>query len=739
MTKPINIVVAAAVLLLCAGAASAQTPANVAVVSGNGQIICQCVWGGPTEYFFRPLVVRVTDAAGVPVSGASVNWAITTDVPGGGWGGTLANTQTSTDGNGLSTNFFTAGPAPNGAPGFNFQQTAISATAGNGSGRFTLTQGAQSLPIQTGGIGLTPFIIVPALGGRDLVGDISNPWTGAVGSTLTPPIKIAVLTAQFNQPIPNVAVFIQNDQTPDQGSTLSCQTQSGAGTNVVLTDSTGIATCNPVFGGLPNVSGTARVIVGGAIPVDGVPQVYAFTGSQTLFIRSTPGAPSQIRQVSGNNQSAQAGNSLVSPLVVEVVSGAGSPVSGTTVNWTVSPATAGSLGSAQTTTDSNGRASNSLRFAQTTTGAITVTASLASDPTRTVSFTATAIPNVTISGLQIVSGNSQSALVNTNFGAPLVVQVNSTAGPASGVGVTFTISGPGTLSASSATTGSNGQAQVTVSAGATTGTINVTASAAGFSQSFGLTVSPAGPTLTANSFFNAADLGRGALSPCSLATIIANGIAPGLQGMVNANPLGLLPGVLANTRVTVGSVSAPMLSVGRNAAGQETVTFQVPCDVTPGTSVPVVVSVGAGSATVNIPIQAASPGIYTTMGTDGVTRAVVIRPDGSFVSQANPARRGENLVALATGLGGSIPVVGTNSVAQPGSVTSPTGTVVVGMAGRGVPLISAQLSDDQIGVWRVTFTVPSDVNTGNQNFSISVIPAGSSTPLSSNSGIIPIQ
>lgn len=735
MTKPIHIAVAAVALLLCAGAASAQNPANVAVVSGNGQMICQCVWGGPSEYFFRPLVVRVTDAAGVPVSGASVNWAITN----GGWGGTLANNQTSTDGNGLSTNFFTAGPSPNGAPGFNFQQTVITVTAGSGSAPFTLTQGAQSLPIQTGGIGLTPFVIIPAIGGRDLVGDISNPWTGAVGSTLAPPIKIAVLTAQFNQPIPNVAVFIQNDQTADQGPTLACQTQSGAGTNVVLTDSAGIATCNPVFGGVPNVNGTARVIVGGAIPVDGVTTIYAFTGSQTLFIRATPGAPSQIRQVSGNNQSAQAGNSLVSPLVVEVLSGAGSPVSGTQVNWTVSPSTAASLGSAQTTTDSTGRASNSLRFAQTTTGAITITASLASDPSRTVSFTATAIPNVTLSGLQIVSGNNQSALVNTNFSAPLVVQVDSTAGPASGIGVTFTISGPGTLSASSATTAANGQAQVTVSAGATTGTINVTASAGGFSQSFSLTVSPAGPTLTANSFFNAADMGRGALSPCSLATIIANGIAPGLQGMVNANPLGLLPGVLANTRVTVGSISAPLLSVGRNLSGQESLTFQVPCDVTPGTSVPVVVSVGAGNATVNVPIQVASPGIFTTMGTDGVTRAVVVRPDGSFVSQGNPARRGENLVALVTGLGPSIPVVGTNSVAQPGSVTSPNGTIVVGMAGRGVPLITAQLSDDQIGVWRVTFTVPADINTGSQNFSISVIPSGSSTPLSSNSAVIPIQ
>jgi hypothetical protein len=61
------------------------------------------------------------------------------------------------------------------------------------------------------------------------------------------------------------------------------------------------------------------------------------------------------------------------------------------------------------------------------------------------------------------------------------------------------------------------------------------------------------------------------------------------------------------------------------------------------------------------------------------------------------------------------------------------------MAGRGVPLISAQMSPDQVGVWLVQFTVPSDIATGNQTFSISVVPAGSSTPISSGSALIPIQ
>jgi uncharacterized protein (TIGR03437 family) len=239
---------------------------------------------------------------------------------------------------------------------------------------------------------------------------------------------------------------------------------------------------------------------------------------------------------------------------------------------------------------------------------------------------------------------------------------------------------------------------------------------------------------------NAADFQRGALSPCSLTTVVASGLAPGIQGMVTGNFIGPLPFVLANDKLTVGGSAAPIMSVGVNPAGQQQLTFQVPCDVTPGSSVPVIVNVGSGSATINLAIQAASPGIFQSVQSDGVTRAVMLRPDGSFVTPQNPARRGENLIAFATGLGVTNPLVATNGVAAPGAIVAPQGTVVVGLAGAGVPLVSAQLSYDVVGLWLVTFSVPSDVRTGTDvPFSISVIPPGSSAPISSAGTIIPVQ
>src|SRR5215216_1638801 len=91
LNKSISLLAGAFALLLTAGGASAQTPASTTVVSGNGQLICQCQFGGSyIEFFFRPLVVKVTDTTGAPLANVTVNWAITN----GGFNGTLGSSQT---------------------------------------------------------------------------------------------------------------------------------------------------------------------------------------------------------------------------------------------------------------------------------------------------------------------------------------------------------------------------------------------------------------------------------------------------------------------------------------------------------------------------------------------------------------------------------------------------------------------------------------------------------------------
>jgi len=733
---------AALAVLLCAGGASAQTPANVAVISGSGQLICQnCV--SVNAFFFSPLVARVTDANGQPVALTPVQWDITSGANNGSFSGGV--TTTYTDGNGYTSNNF----LPNSAAPANFFNVAlpvtITASAGNSTATFNLTIGQQIDASFTGGFFQNPFVF------RDLGGTLGagSQYTGQVGTTATTPIRVQLVTLQSGAPIPNIAVRLVN--TLPGTSTIQCAAEAGAGVDTVMTDANGIATCRPIFGGVPNVQGNAYLSLGGGYPQEHftfdptIPPTsfyqYPFPGIGSLLVRSTPAAPGALQLISGSGQSAQAGQAFGAPLTVKLISTTGLALAGQTIQWTLTPAGNGSLGSSTTVTDSNGQTTNVVTLGAAANGPLTVTARLQGSNLAAATFNLTAVPAVTLTGLTTVSGSNQSALVNTAFGAPLIVQLNASNGPASGVPVTFTISGPGLLSSNSVNTGSNGQAQVTVQATGTAGNISVVASAGGFSQTFNLVVSPPGPSLTVNSFMNAADFQRGSLSPCSLATIVAPGLAPGLQGMISGSLFGVLPYQVANDTVTVGGAAAPIFSVGLNTVtNQQQLTFQVPCDVAPGSSVPVTVNVGAGNATINIAVQPASPGVFQTVMSDGVSRAVLVRPDGSFVSLANPARRGENLVAFATGLGAATSPVGTNSVAAPGAVVSPKGTVVVGMAGRGLPLISAQLSDELLGVWLVTFTVPTDVPQGNNvTFSISVIPAGSGTPIPSAGTSVPVQ
>jgi uncharacterized protein (TIGR03437 family) len=176
-----------------------------------------------------------------------------------------------------------------------------------------------------------------------------------------------------------------------------------------------------------------------------------------------------------------------------------------------------------------------------------------------------------------------------------------------------------------------------------------------------------------------------------------------------------------------------------NVGGQQQVTVQVPCDVTPGSSVAVAISVAGGSATVNVPILPASPGVFLTTMSDGQNRIVAVRPDGSFVSIENPARRGEIVRAYVTGLGPVSPPIATNSIPVPGTDSNVLGQVIVGVNNAGTRLVSARLAPNLIGVYEATFQVPSDAPTGNDViFSVGITAAGDTQTRYSAGTRIPI-
>ena len=156
------------------------------------------------------------------------------------------------------------------------------------------------------------------------------------------------------------------------------------------------------------------------------------------FQETVLGSLTSMTKISGDGQSAQTGTTFARQLVVQVNNASG-PVQGYPVQYIVTgPVTL--LEGTTIVTNANGQAAVTPK-AGTLTGTATVTA-VAGALTQTFTLTITSTPTAPPpNGMTIVSGNSQSALVNATFAQPLVVQVNSTAGPVSGYVVNFSATG----------------------------------------------------------------------------------------------------------------------------------------------------------------------------------------------------------------------------------------------------------------------------------------------------------
>jgi len=686
----------------------ALSPAQtVSIVSGNGQLVCPDCPGLPGKYV--PLMVQVNNATGQPVVGTTVTWTATQQ-------GFQPVVSTSTT-NSLGQASYTFTPLAF-FFGTNFLPATIVASALSASVDFvetTATPDGASAPVF---VQLVPAGSPPALVGLD-------------GQTATTPITVSVFG--LLAALPGIQIRLQSG-TPTQPS-VSCATQPGQQAGTVLTNAAGIATCTPVFGGVIG-KGTYTLWVG---------DNFLNFGATPLTVNAGP--PALIKIISGNNQTVNQGSLAPLALLAEVTDLGGNPAADVAVKWSVTAGTA-TLTNAGTTTLSNGEVS---AFVTPTSGPVTVTLSLASNSSIQGVFTV----NVTsiVTGLTIVSGGVQNIGAGKAFPDPLIVQVNDNAAPVNGVTVAFAVtSGSATLSAASATTNAQGQAQVTATAGTVPGPVAITASVKGgtttYTQVFNLTVNPAGPIIS--SVVNSASFQNQFVSPCSLATIYGTGLTSGLQGVAAAfiEPLTQVAGVT----VQFGGVFAPILDVA-NVDGVESVSVQVPCEVPSSAAVPpatvplVVTAENVASAAFAVTVLPLSPGIFQFTDTDGAVRAVLSREDGSFIDLANPARPGDILRMFVTGLGQTTPPLFTNEFDP--LVTDSNGdliaqilpvdaSVVVGVDNSGVLVLSAKYAYGMVGVYEVDFQVPQNAaNNNNSPFAIAVY-QGTSL-LFGNGSLIPIQ
>jgi uncharacterized protein (TIGR03437 family) len=200
-------------------------------------------------------------------------------------------------------------------------------------------------------------------------------------------------------------------------------------------------------------------------------------------------------------------------------------------------------------------------------------------------------------------------------------------------------------------------------------------------------------------------------------------------------PAGPLPLRLNDISVQFNSAYAPILSAS-NFHGQDVVTVQVPFDTPLGTT-PVTVRAGRQTALAQVLVLPVTPAIFEIRRPDSTRQAIILRPDGSLVDLQHPARHGESLRFLTTGLGPLNPAIGTNQrgPSSPSPIAYP---LVVGIHHAGIPVLYARSAPGLIGVEEVGFKVPPEAPSGPaEPFAISVLVNGKM--VFGNSSWIPVQ
>ncbi len=656
----------------------------IQIVGGNGQIVPE--FSISADNF----TVKVTDANGQPVANTSVTFSIpagaATLIP------PVTSTTSTTNNVTCASNSCTAQTDVNGLaavalsstavnPGYSFIQTTLTAATTYATTNFVFTTVIRS---DRGNQAAPPLIEVLAPTG---------PIVASAGQTVLGAVKVRVTIQSGPQTgiaLSNVGLRVSSvtNNDPTQGPTATCNG------GIVLTDSSGVATCD--------------LITGGKI---GTTQIIGYVGSiqQTnpITLTVTPGAPSAIRLVQGNNQSGRAGAQLPLAFVAEISDAAGNVLPGASAAWSV--VTPGSiiLTNIVTVSDSNGRVS-ALGTLGLLPGPNVVKVT---SGTGSASFNFTV--NITISAMNKIQGDGQTAFVNSSYPQALVVELRDDQNKVvSGSPVNFSVN-TGTASLSpnggAVTTDSSGRASVSVVAGSLAGTIVIQATAAGFSQTFTLTARPPGPTFDATGIANGAS-GAAGVVPCGITTISGTNIVPTIQGTVNTSFLDVgLPYSFQGVTVSFNNTPAPIFSVS-NINGVQRVTVQAPCELAGQATTSVTIVSGGSTSVQGVKVFAAQPGIFQTDVGSGQQVAIVLRPDGSLVTPTNPALRGEVIRFFTTGLGVVAPASGTNRAGLGGQAV--VANLVTGLSDQGADYLTAELSVGMVGVYTISMKVPADTPTG---------------------------
>jgi len=173
-----------------------------------------------------------------------------------------------------------------------------------------------------------------------------------------------------------------------------------------------------------------------------------------------------------------------------------------------------------------------------------------------------------------------------------------------------------------------------------------------------------------------------------------------------------LPVQLSDVRVSVNGVAAPLFYVSPLQ-----INAQIPYETAIGTA-QIQVSSGASTATLNVPVEPAAPGIFTlnSMGTGA--GAIEHGLTGQLVTDTNAATAGETVSVYCTGLGAVVPPVATGAAAP---IAPPRTELLVQAYIGGAPaqVTYAGLAPGFAGLYQVNVQIPAGTSSGSQNLRVS--------------------
>ena len=186
--------------------------------------------------------------------------------------------------------------------------------------------------------------------------------------------------------------------------------------------------------------------------------------------------------------------------------------------------------------------------------------------------------------------------------------------------------------------------------------------------------------------------------------------APVVSGESSGSP-GPFPFRVGDVSVQFGNRPAPILAVS-NFSGEESLTVQVPFDLPLGLC-PVTLRVGGVETRQEVRVVRVTPGIFQVRLSDSRFHGVLQHAGGALVDLKHPARPGEFLRLLTTGIGTLYPPVATNKPGAAAPISQPIYRIILGVNNHAVERFTAEYAPGLVGVDQITFQVPSDLPSGN--------------------------